>query len=159
MTIIRHDLLPPSRWGSHAKSGYERISISPYIRHLRLDISSCAPFIVYRNRTSGDKLPDRGTEVRKNKVTEQKWPREIQSSTYSIPWLSTSCYLSCIVARPETSVFCYSRSPSLHPSNLTSVYPVPAFHFRHQHPSSNTVLIHSLHVYKRSQCSLIRSTR
>ena len=30
---------------------------------------------------------------------------------------------------------------------------------RHQHPSSHTVLIHSLHVYKPSRCSPIHSTR
>ena len=52
------------------------------------------------------------------------------------------------------------RPPSHHPSNLTSVYPVPSpTYFRHKHPSSHTELIHSLHVSKPSQYSLLHSTR
>ena len=51
-------------------------------------------------------------------------------------------------------------NPSRHPSNITSVYPVSAFHLHpHQHPSSHTALIHSLQVPKPSPYSPIRSTR
>ena len=45
------------------------------------------------------------------------------------------------------------------PSTLTSIYNVPSVHhFHHQHPSSHMILIHSLHVSKSSQYSLIHCT-
>ena len=54
------------------------------------------------------------------------------------------------------------RRVSDHTSSLTSVYLVPVLHLflpsTVQHPSGRTVLIHSFHLPKPSQCSLIRST-
>ena len=76
------------------------------------------------------------------------------------PGLSTLSDLLCIVAQPPSSFPCCPRPPSHHPSNLTSVYLVlPPTYFRHQHSSGNKVLVHSFHMPRPSQYSLIRSTR
>ena len=62
--------------------------------------------------------------------------------------------------QPQPSSLCSSRRSSRHPSNLTSSpHTRPQRTFHHHHPSSHTVLIHSLHVSKPSQYSLIHSTR
>ena len=74
-----------------------------------------------------NKSPERGRAVRRNTGTTQKWPREIQSSTYG-PELSTPFYLSRIVAQSPRSSLCCPKPPSHLQSNRTSVYPVPALH-------------------------------
>ena len=63
-------------------------------------------------------------------------------------------------AQPQPSSHCYPRPPSHYLSNLTTDSPVLVLHlFRHQQPSSHTVHVHSVHVTKPSQHSVIHSTR
>ena len=69
--------------------------------------------------------------------------------------LSTLSDLLRIDAQPRPSFLGCRRPLSHHPSSLTSVSFVPALHFRNQHPSGHTILIHSFHMPKLSQCSLI----
>ena len=45
-----------------------------------------------------------------------------------VPGISTLSSLLCIVAQPPLSFLCCPRRPSHHPSRLTLVYLVPAFH-------------------------------
>ena len=86
------------------------------------------------------------------------WPRETHSVTYA-PGLSTLSYLSSIVGQARQSFFCSPWPPSHHPFSLTSVYLVPALHLLSPStPFCHTVLIHSFHMLKPSQYSLIRST-
>ena len=89
----------------------------------------------------------------------KKWLRQIQSVIY-VPGLSTLSDLSRMVAQPQPSFLCCPRPPSPHSSSLTSVYPYPPSTFiHHKHPSSDTVLIHSLQMPTQSQYSLTRSSR
>ena len=72
--------------------------------------------------------------------------------------LSTTSYLS--LSRS------LRRYPSAAQGHLRAIHPIsrftpyhPSTYIRHQHFSSNTVLIHSIHVIKPSQYSLILSIR
>ena len=58
---------------------------------------------------------------------KQKWQRETRSVTY-VPGLSTLSDLSRINTQPHRHSSVAPRPPSHHPSSLTSVSLVPAFH-------------------------------
>ena len=82
---------------------YPKYTTYPYTGYLSLDICSCVFFMVYPPASAsqpspGDKSPERGRAVRKNRTT-QKLPIETQSSNYA-PGLSTPSYLSSIIAQP-----------------------------------------------------------
>ena len=108
-----------------------------------------------------DKPSEQRRAVQKSAGTKQKWPHETQSFTYASSVVTPS-YLLCIVMLLPPSFLCCPRSPSHHPSNLTlvcaSVVYLYSTDFCHQHSSSHMVLIHSFHVSKPSQYSLIHST-
>ena len=83
-------------------------------------------------------------------TTRQKWPHHQTQSSTQAPWLSTPSYLLCFV-NLSCSITIIPLLPmplSQHPSNLTSVYLMPASstYFCYQLASSYTILIHSLHV-------------
>ena len=120
--------------------------LSPYTRYQAtstLIFSSCITFTVHPNciityhPSPGDNLPEHGRAVQKN--TRQCCTHGLcytQSSTYA-PGLYIPSYLLHIVLQPPPT------------SNQTSTY------IHHQHPSRDTVYIHSLYVPKQSQYSLI----
>ena len=119
--------------------------LSPYTRHCSqpLHVSASHPF-------PGDKAAggrsERTPESSKNYRLTLDHPH-IRKGSQLLPML------------PPPSSLCCPRPPSHHPSNLTSFYPVPAFHLL---PPSTLIAIrdiHSLHVSKSSQYSLIHSTR
>ena len=90
--------------------------------------------------------------VRKHRI-KQNLQRET-NSVRNAPGLSTSSYISRIVAQPPPSFLCCPKAtftPSIQPN-----FGLPRT--RPQHPSGHTVLIHSFHTPKPSQYSLIRST-
>ena len=133
-----HYILPPPRRGSHVKSDYARTIIqhtapSTYTRHLRLDITKLRYLkslpqphhVTACHPSPGDKPPWRGRAVRNNTRIIQKRLRETQFSTYT-QRLSTHGFILRIVEQTPLSSLCYPMSPSRHPSNLTSVYPLPA---------------------------------
>ena len=131
--------------GSHVKSYHastiiQHIPLSPYTRHLAascaLIFSNCSHFTVYQTSRlnsippyPGDKTPERRRAVRSNKGTIQNRPCETQSSTYA-PGLSTPSYPSRPLSHSLHAPLsvCYPRPPSRHPSNLNSIYPLPALH-------------------------------
>ena len=102
-------------------------------------ISVVASFIQFTPTTSCNGTPppspcgkplERGSAGWKNIGTKcvlgkRNWHAKLNEwSTYA-PGLSTPSHLSRIVAQPPRSCLCCPRKPSRHPSNLTSVYPVP----------------------------------
>ena len=69
-----------------------------------------------------------GGPKEKEHRAKQKWRRETHSVTY-VPGLFTLSDLSRIVAQPPTSFLCCLRSPSHHPSSVTSVSLVPVLNW------------------------------
>ena len=124
--------------------------------------SSCALFTVYPNRIMKrhpTPLQVITTSAReggpKEHRAKQKWPRETHSVTYVLE-LSTLSDLLRIDAQPPPQFLCCRKATFTPSIQQTSVSLVPALHlFRHQHPSGHTILIHSFHMPKPSQYSLI----
>ena len=106
------------------------------LRHLSLDNSNLHHYYSLRqahhvmacHSTPGNQQPKFGRTVRKNTGTKLKWPHEMQSSTYP-PGLSSHSSFSFIVEQLPQSFLCCQSLPSQNPSNLASVYSVPALHF------------------------------
>ena len=129
--IIYHDILPPSRWGSHVKSDHahtiiQHTPLSPYTRHISSIFRSYGLFSVHTmvnrhhvtasNPSSGDNPPERARAVRENAKPTKNCRIKLNHLLLPIfRVLSSSLH----------------RHPSVaqhHPSNLTSVYPIPAPH-------------------------------
>ena len=112
LIIICHDLLPPSRRGSHVKSDFsctifQHSPLSPYTtKNLCFDISSCTLLQSTPNESCngippspGHTPPEHGRIVWKNTDYSKNDPVKLKSSTYA-PGLSTLSNLLCIVAQP-----------------------------------------------------------
>ena len=145
--IMCHDLLPPSRRGSNVKLDCARIIIEyksprPYTRHLRLYISCCTIFTVYRNRIMqrhsthsqvinhqrDEEQSENTKEPRKNgrmKLNQQV--NECRRTLHSFPSFSHYCVASIVIHLMPRASFTPSIQPNLgisrtHPS-VTSAIP------------------------------------
>ena len=100
--------------------------------------------------TPDDLTPEHWRMVPKNTGTEQQWQCETQSlhmyqDSPLLPVFHGGAACIGIPLMPMATI-----TPSIRP---ILGFPLPALHLRHQHLSSHTILIHSLHVTKQSQCS------
>ena len=129
-----------------------------------LIFSSCAFITVYTKRIPplpGGKPPESRRAVRKKQRNQAKNGRVKLDHLY----ICTRAFhfFPAFAQPPQTSISC-PRPTSHHPCKLTSAYrpnPVPAFHLHAPSTPFYTykILIHSHHVSKPSQYSLIHSAR
>ena len=95
-------------------------------------------------------ITERTQKLRKNGRVVLNYLHMHQGS----PLLTLFREVSCSLHRHPSD----ARHLLRNPSNLTSVFPhSPSTYFRHQHPSSHTILINFLQVSKPSQCALIHT--
>ena len=104
-----------------------------------------------------------------NKISLLKrhhWPITNMSESTNIQGLSKSfknsnssypSHTTCIKHLSPLSL-CYPWSPAYHSSNHVSVYRIIISRMLYHHPSCHMLLVHSFHVFKPSQHTLINST-
>ena len=99
----------------------------------------------------GDKPPKR--EMGSERTQEPSRNGRVNSSI-NVYIRALHSFLSFIVEQPSPSSHCSQRPPSHHPSNLTSVNPVPTLHLLPPStPFYHTVHLHSLPLSKPCQYS------
>ena len=141
--------------------------LSPYCRHLRLDICSCAHFAVYPNQSCfcitpspGDKPPEQGRVVRINTGSKQNGSGISLIYIYTRAIHSFLSFVFCCTA--YTVIRAHGHLHTIHPPSLSLPCllerPTTLTYFCYQLPSSHMVFIHYHSVSRRSQYSLIRST-
>ena len=88
-----------------------------------------------------------------NNMTEstniQGLSKSFENSNYFYP-SHTTC-----IAHLSPSSLCYPWSSSYHPTNHVTVYRIFTSHMLYHHPSSHMLLVHSFHVSKPSQHTLL----
>ena len=129
--IVYHDSLPASSRGSHVKSDYAHaiIAISPYTRHMLLDSQQLRPNnslpqphqVKASHHFPGDNPSERGRAVQMNTGPSKNGSWKLNRRHMHQGSLFIALF-------PPLSFPCCPGPASRHPSNLTSVYPIPALH-------------------------------
>ena len=130
--------------------------LSPYTWHLSLDFQLLSPFYSLFQ-------PHHVTVSHPSACDNQQsmggWSERTQCQAKMAAWNSFNYICTRALhsfrsfGKPWLSFFCCLRPSSHHPSSLILAS------LGHQHPSGHTVIIHSFHMPKPSQYSLICSSR
>ena len=137
---------------------------NPYTRHLLLDFQSLRPYyslpqlhhVTATHPSPGDNPQECGRAVRKNAGPIKNVKLNHLLMHQGSPLLPIFRAQHNLYRNPSAA---QGHLHAIHPTwHWSTMYPPPLNYTPHQHPSSHTVLIHSLHVPKPTQYSLIRST-
>ena len=93
--FIYYDLFPLSMRGTHVKSIIRHSPISPYTKHPRLDIRSCAIFTVYPKQAKTTQEPSKNTRDTLNNCASNKDRQTIAVITFIQSFLQASVYVNC----------------------------------------------------------------